>query len=154
MKVRPSPIPGTLVYTHTHTHTHTHTLAHTHTPPHPSLTLRDSQNTEHSDAGVSLRGGVGHVVVVHRVVGPVAQPQVLADEGHVLDEVHEDDQRGEAPAHGPQVLQVDGELHLHTAESRRTETAQVRFTMRLDAGGWVTVCMSKIPHVQSSQSVE
>ena len=70
------------------------------------VTLSNSQSSKHSHPGVPQRARVRLVEVFHRIIGPVTQPQILADESDVLDEVNHEDHDSISPAHGTQVLEV------------------------------------------------
>lgn len=83
-----------------------------------SFTLGHSQNSKHSHPGVPLPVGVCHVLVRLCIIGPVTEPQVLTDESNVLDEVTQEDHGRISPAHGTQVLEVHGELHLEIREKK------------------------------------
>ena len=71
------------------------------------VTLGHAQHSEYAHSGVPLPGGVGHVEVLHRIIGPIAEPQVLANESNVLDEVDQENHGGVDPAHGTQVLDIE-----------------------------------------------
>lgn len=55
---------------------------------------------------------VGFVEIFFSIISPFTEPQILTNDGHVLDEVEEETQGDVTPAHRPQVLNIHRELHL------------------------------------------
>lgn len=69
-------------------------------------TLCQSQGSEDTYSHVSNMIWVGCVEIFYRILSPVTEPQVLTNEGHILDEVEQETPGDETPAHRPQILKI------------------------------------------------
>lgn len=87
----------------------------------PSLTLCHTKGPKDAHSHVTDRSRVGGIVILHGVIGPVTEPQILTNKGQILHEEGHQHHGGVAPAHGTQVQQVDGELHLGAASLSSSE---------------------------------